>query len=166
MSSHNSRHRAREVALQILYRYDVAREAEGAPVPMGPELARDLGWHFEHFQVPVPLREFSARLVTGTLESVGALDGIIGKHASHWRVSRMGSVDRSLIRMAAFELKAMPETPAKVVIDEAIELSKQFGTQETPAFTNGVLDAILDELELRPARSSLQLERDPLEFEG
>jgi N utilization substance protein B len=138
----NARHRAREVALQILYRYDVALQAK-QPVPaLGPELARDLEHHFNHFVVPEPLREFAAQLVVGTLTEVTELDALLEKHASHWKVARMGLVDRNLLRMAAYELQRFSDTPSSVVIDEAIELGKQFGTSDTPAFVNGILDAI------------------------
>lgn len=137
-----SRHRAREVALQILYRYDVALQSDRTPIPQGPELARDLVRHFDHFQVSESLREFAATLVAGTAQQFSALDELIEKHASHWKVARMGYVDRALLRMATHELKDMPETPASVVIDEAVELGKQFGNEDTPAFVNGILDAI------------------------
>jgi N utilization substance protein B len=134
-----SRHRAREVALQILYQYD--GQAADA-LPKGHELANHLIHHFDHFSVPPELREFSAQLVVGTLSRVTELDELLEKHASNWKVARMGLVDRNLLRMSAFELLYMPESPPSVVIDEAIELGKQFCTAETPAFVNGILDAI------------------------
>ena len=137
-----ARHRAREVALQILYRYDVALQTSGVPIPVDAELAKDLARHFDHFQVPENLREFAAQLVAGTLQNMVELDGVLEKHTSHWRISRMGYVDRSLLRMAAYELKFVPDTPPSVVIDEAIELGKQFGNEETPSFVNGVLDSV------------------------
>jgi transcription antitermination protein NusB len=134
-----SRHRAREVALQILYQYD-GRAAD--LLPKGHELANQLIHHFDHFSVPPELREFAAQLVAGTLGQVKSLDEMLEKHASNWKVARMGLVDRNLLRMSAYELLHMPESPSSVVIDEAIELGKQFGTAETPAFVNGILDAI------------------------
>jgi N utilization substance protein B len=140
-----SRHRAREVALQVLYRYDVAKPAGPEPVlarSLSPEFVRELGAHFDHFDVPRELREFAAQLVTGTLGELSELDSVLETQAANWKVARMPSVDRSLLRMAVYELKHFPETDATVVIDEAIELAKQFGTAETPAFVNGVLDAL------------------------
>ncbi len=142
-----NRHRAREIALQILYRYDVAQN--GTPrvePPTGGALATELSQHFDHFTISPDLRDFAAQLVAGTLLGQIELDGLLERHAANWKVARMSLVDRSLLRMAAFELKAMPETPASVVIDEAIELAKQFGTSDTPAFVNGILDAIKGEL--------------------
>ncbi len=136
------RHRAREVALQILYRYDVAATTEGIAIPTGADLAKDLAKHFDHFQVPADLREFAAQLVAGTLASQKELDTLIETNVSNWKLGRLGVVDRSLLRMAAYELKGFPETSVSVVIDEAIELGKQFGTEDTPAFVNGVLDTL------------------------
>jgi len=138
----STRHRAREVALQILYRYDVALQTHGTPLPQGSDLARELGQHFEHFKVPSGLREFAAQLVAGTLTEQTELDKLLETHAANWKVSRMGYVDRALLRMATYELTHVKETPATVVIDEAIELGKQFGTSETPPFVNGILDSI------------------------
>jgi N utilization substance protein B len=133
-----SRHRAREVALQILYRYDVNK----LPEAQTQDLIRDLGAHFDHFQVPQELREFAGQLVSGTLREMTDLDALLENQASNWKVARMPSVDRSLLRMAMYELKHFPETDVSVVIDEAVELAKQFGTAETPSFVNGILDAI------------------------
>ena len=136
-----SRHRAREVALQILYRYDVAKPSGPTPNDLNQQMLRELGQHFDHFQVPVELREFAGQLVAGTLNEITELDSVLETHASNWKVARMPSVDRSLLRMSVYELKHFPETDASVVIDEAIELAKQFGTAETPSFVNGILDA-------------------------
>ncbi len=140
-----SRHRAREIALQILYRYDVPQQ-QGTPapysVPQGTELLNDLVRHFDHFQVDDGLREFASQLVAGTLQNMNELDTTLEQHVANWKVARLGFVDRSLLRMAAYELKYMTETPASVVIDEAIELGKEFGTEDTPSFVNGVLDAL------------------------
>ena len=153
-----SRHQAREVALQILYRYDMALQAAGGqPAPTVPVMVKlptapsltapsvvieELNRHFEHFKTPEELRGFAAELVAGSLRELSTLDGLLEKHASNWKVGRMGFVDRNLLRMSIYELSHFPDTPASVVIDEAIELAKQFGTAESPAFINGVLDAV------------------------
>lgn len=145
-----SRRRAREVALQILYRYDV-EHAKGAVPATGAALAKELNGHFDHFQVPEPSREFSAELVAGTLQNLPGLDELIEKRSSNWKVARMASIDRSLLRMAVHEMRSFPEIPYKVTMDEAIELAKQFGTAETPAFVNGILDAVVKELPAKDA---------------
>ena len=136
------RHKAREVAFQVLYRYDVARKATGASAPAGPALAAELKGHFEHFDVSGEAREFAAELVAGTLANVDEIDGKVRSTSANWRLERMGFVDRNILRLAAYELLHKPEIPASVTINEAIELAKQFGTEQTPAFVNGVLDAL------------------------
>lgn len=142
-----SRHRAREVALQILYRYDVAQQTHGTPAPQGTELLNELTHHFKHFDVPDGVHEFTTRLVAGTLSQLSVLDALLEKHVSNWRIARLGYVDRSLLRMAAYELTQIKDTPSSVVIDEAIELGKQFGTEDTPSFVNGVLDTLRKDAE-------------------
>lgn len=142
-----SRHRAREIALQILYRFDVAAHISGKPLSsqaqeLSGELAQELEGHFKHFQVSPELQDFTAQLVNGTLNELPRLDSLLESHVSNWRLARLGFVDRSLLRLAAYELLFLGETPTSVVIDEAVELGKQFGTAETPAFVNGILDAL------------------------
>lgn len=139
-----SRHKAREAALQILYRMEVAAQnsAAGSAAESSKNLIRELQSHFEHFQVPEGLREYAAQLVAGTLQHQAAIDAILEKHAANWKVARMGFVDRSLLRMATYEMLHLKDVPPTVVIDEAIELGKQFGTADTPGFVNGILDAI------------------------
>ncbi len=137
-----SRHRAREIALQILYQYDLATHSTGQLPPKGQNLATHLSHHFNHFNVPDTIREFAGQLVTGTLTEVPTLDALLEKHTANWSVARMSSVDRSLLRMATYEIVHCTDVPTPVIIDEAIELAKQFGTSETPAFINGILDSI------------------------
>lgn len=134
----NPRRRSREVALQILYRYDLSTE----PAPTGLALAQELTGHFDHFQVPLNSREFAAELVSGSLSKREELDPLIEQQAAHWKLGRMGSIDRCLLRMAVHELRNFPDIPVSVTIDEAIELAKQFGSQESASFVNGMLDAI------------------------
>lgn len=150
----SSRHRAREIALQLLYRYDVGIQGEGRPLPESAQLANEISSHFQHFQVAPPLREFAGLLVAGTLQEHVRIDELIEKHATNWKVSRMGSIERGLLRLATYELGYVAETPASVVINEAIELAKQFGTEETPAFINGILDSIRAEVRPNEQRAS------------
>lgn len=132
----HSRHHAREIALQILYRYEM-----NATAPSGLELADDLKKHFEHFQVSQGVREFAAELVAGTLKNTTELDVHIEKFANNWKISRMAMIDRNLLRMALFEMTHFKDIPASVTIDEAVELAKQFGTADTSAFVNAILDS-------------------------
>lgn len=149
-----SRHRAREIALQILYHYDLAVHSSGQKPPEGQGLVADLRYHFDHFGIAENLREFASQLVAGTLSQIPDLDRVLEKHASNWKVPRMSSVDRSLLRMAIYEMLHLPEVPHSVVIDEAVELAKQFGTEDTPSFINGVLDSVKTQLQEQTTPSS------------
>ncbi|MFZ9594792.1 MAG: transcription antitermination factor NusB [Bdellovibrionia bacterium] len=137
-----SRHRSREIALQILYQHDLIAHSSGQRMPEAHQIIEGLKYHFDYFAVDPELREFSAELVAGTLSRLSELDPLLEKQASHWKVSRMSSVDRCLLRMALFEMLFIQDTPRSVVIDEAVELAKQFGTEDTPSFINAILDHI------------------------
>lgn len=89
------------------------------------------------------LRDFTQRLVSGTLENRDDLDAIISKQADHWRLARMPIVDRNILRLALFELLHEPSTPRPVVIDEALEIAKRFSTPRSSQFINGILDGVL-----------------------
>jgi N utilization substance protein B len=141
------RRRAREAALQMLYQIDAQ-----------PELPVDaaLGRFYRSFadEAPQPggfdeLQEFADRLVRGVVENLAAIDARISGASHHWRLERMGRVDRNLIRLAVYEMSFCDDIPAKVAINEAIEIAKRYGAQETPAFVNGVLDRVLEDLPKR-----------------
>lgn len=127
-----SRHLSRERALQILFQYDI----HGKP-----------GIWLEEFWKPLKdseeTRAFAERLVTGVREHQKELDELIGKCATNWKVSRMQIVDRNILRLGAYELLWLDEVPAKVTVNEAIELAKDFGDDEAAKFVNGILDKIL-----------------------
>ena len=91
-------------------------------------------------------QEFANGLVRGTLTRVAEIDTLLAAHAQNWRVERMAVLDRLVLRMATFELLSDPGTPAKVVINEAIELARAYSGDEAVAFVNGVLDAVRKEL--------------------
>lgn len=99
----------------------------------------------EHFDVPRSAVEFARQLVCGVVALGGPLDEILGQHARNWRVSRMAVVDRNVLRLAIFELRET-DTPVAVVIDEAVDLARRFGSDSSPSFVNGVLDAVAKEL--------------------
>ncbi|MCL5005091.1 MAG: transcription antitermination factor NusB [Acidobacteria bacterium] len=85
---------------------------------------------------------FARALFGGTVEEASALDHLIAEHAQHWRVERMAAIDRNILRMALYEILHQPETPAAVVINEALEIARRFSGEESVEFINGVLDAI------------------------
>ena len=91
-------------------------------------------------------REYADAIVSGVEGMKDELDATIRKASSHWRLERMSRVDRNLLRLGAWELTASREVPRAVVLDEAVELAKSYGTEESPAFVNGVLNRIADDV--------------------
>jgi len=131
------RHRAREVALQILYQWDVGRnDIEPAIQTFFAQQWPDPG------EPPDDIRDFASNLATETVRRLPEIDPLIADTTERWRPERMAVVDRLLLRMAVCELMRDPETPAAVVINEALELARTFSTEESVKFINGMLDAI------------------------
>ncbi|UCF29835.1 MAG: transcription antitermination factor NusB [bacterium] len=127
-----ARRRAREAALQTLYRLDIN--------PCDPQVALDeLEGGRERHESQA---EFARDLVMGAFERMEEIDGHIREAALKWNISRMAVVDRNVLRLATYEMLAYPETPARVIINEAIEMAKGFGGEESGTFVNGVLDRI------------------------
>lgn len=179
-----ARHRAREVALQVLYAIDLgsrsnrpplpprapARRREPGVAPAGPA-AMDLGSPMEDtrgaseeevgaaeglpaampqevfdrvmesFPVPRSALIFANNLVSEVCARAPEIDALLGEHARNWRVSRMAAVDRNVLRLAAYELRDT-DTPVAVIIDEAVDLARRFGSDTSPPFVNGVLDSL------------------------
>ena len=141
------RRRARASALQILYQAEVGRmgpqEAIGAFWRRDPpEDAEDAGTEAADEAMTDELRGFANDLVRETLSRVDAIDQLLVAHAHNWRLERMAVIDRLVLRLAVSEMLAHPETPPKVVINEALELARTFSGDESVAFVNGVLDAV------------------------
>jgi N utilization substance protein B len=144
-----SRHRAREAALQMLYRWEIGRMSavetvrtywpgRDAPPAIDDEHA-DLD---PDAAVDEAGRIFANGLVSGTIERVAEADALIAAHLTNWRIERVAVIDRLILRLAIYELLTAPDTPAKVIINEAIELARTFSGEEPVPFINGVLDAV------------------------
>lgn len=88
---------------------------------------------------------FAQQLLYGVTEEISTVDDLIGRHAANWRVERMATVDRNVLRVAVYEM-LRTDTPAAIVIDEALELARRFAGEESVQFVNGVLDAVHREL--------------------
>ena len=99
----------------------------------------------EHFSVPGSAIAFARELVAGVAARSAELDLLVGAHARNWRVSRMAAVDRNVLRLAVYELRDT-DTPVAVVIDEAVDLARRFGSDTSPSFVNGILDAVAREV--------------------
>jgi N utilization substance protein B len=136
---------ARELALQALYKLDMLGEATA---PGG------LGLFWEHF-APDGLprggesERFARELVAGVEANRARIDELIAAAASHWRLPRLSRVDLNVLRLATYELLERSEIPTAVTIDEAIEIARRYGGEDSPAFVNGVLDHIADVLGVR-----------------
>jgi N utilization substance protein B len=128
-----ARRKARELALQMLYDHDVSGNPPDAII-----------LHFDDLQKAKPnTREFATRVFKGTVDHLPKLDEMIVAQADNWRIERMAIVDRNIIRMSIYEFLHENDTPKLVIIDEAIEIAKKFGTQKSSQFINGILDGIL-----------------------
>ena len=126
-----ARSKARKRAVDVLYEADVRGDDRLA-------VLRD---RIETANPPVP--EHTVRLVEGVAEHAARIDTLIEAHASNWSLDRLPDVDRAILRMAVFELLWADDVPDLVVIDEAVELAKALSTDDSPAYVNGVLGAIL-----------------------
>lgn len=143
-----SRRRSRQRALQILFLWDMRRQ----PVEEATEAYFETLYSEESRTQP-QRDEFLDRLVTGAVEHIEELDRHISQHAEHWRIERMPTVDRNILRLAVFEMMHT-DTPAAVVIDEALELARRYSNEESVQFVNGVLDAVHRGLVQEQARSA------------
>jgi N utilization substance protein B len=137
-----ARHRSRQRALQILYQADIRQQSVEAAMSDFYETLYSGDATDDSEPVEQPISDaFMETLVKGTEEHREMLDAVITTKSEHWRVERMPVVDRNILRMAVFEMREV-KTPAPVVIDEAVELARQFSSDESIGFINGVLDAI------------------------
>ena len=138
------RSRAREVALQLLYQRD-----------LNPRVDRKTIERFVHDRLRDPaLEPFTLSLYDGVNAQGEDIDRRLSEAAENWRLSRMAAVDRNVLRLGAYELLSAPETPAKVALDEAIELARRYGAEGSPAFVNGVLDKLRRNATPAPAEPS------------
>ena len=136
---------ARELALQALYKLDMLGET-AAP--------GDLGLFWEHFAPEGVARggeseQFARELVAGVGANRVRIDELIAAAAEHWRLPRLSRVDLNVLRLATFELLARPEIPAAVTLNEAIEIARRYGSEDSSGFVNGVLDHIAGVLGVR-----------------
>ena len=134
-----TRRRAREAALQFLFQDDFLDRGRSTN-------ATELDERFTTFsllyQINKKARPYARLLIGGIFDKLDEIDGAIGAHATNWRLERIAATDRNLLRVAIFELLFQDDVPTQVAINEAVEIAKRFGTQESPAFINGVLDAV------------------------
>jgi transcription antitermination protein NusB len=133
----STRRRAREIVLQLLYEADMndSRDAEGRRKFIRSRM-----------QGRKALTDFSFALLQGTLQEQAAIDELLSKLATNWKLSRMSVVDRNILRLGAYEI-LYAETPGRVAVNESIVLAKRYGDKNSPRFVNGVLDRLLKDSE-------------------
>ncbi len=129
-----TRRKARETALQMLFQLDVGQN-------QWPAAAGTL----RHAGLETANATFAQGLVEGALSHLEEVDALINRYAKGWQVERLANVDKTILRLAVYELKYEPQTPAQVAINEAIELAKIFGSDESAAFINGILDTFYNQ---------------------
>ncbi|HET9912738.1 MAG TPA: transcription antitermination factor NusB [Anaerolineales bacterium] len=128
------RTRARSLALQVLYEVDIANHPPADIYKL----------RLEEMPLTDELSEFARQIIFGVLPLTNTLDQIIAKYAPEWPLDQIAAIDRNILRMALWEFAVYHDTPIKVAINEAVELAKQYGSDSTPRFINGVLGALAD----------------------
>jgi transcription antitermination protein NusB len=159
------RSRGREVALQVLY------QVEQNPGMSSEEIRRFLERRLLQDR---KLCDFTDGLIAGVKEHQERIDAMISQVAENWRLDRMAAIDRNILRLGAYEMLCCPEVPAKVAINEALELAKRYSTAQSSRFVNGILDRVLqwqvqepkpepDQESAREPEPEAEPERSPLE---
>jgi transcription antitermination protein NusB len=123
------RTKSREFAMQMLFQWDMCQH----------DIARLEGNFWKGAKAAEQTRAFANQLFEGAAHDAKDLDEIISQHAANWRLERIAAIDRAILRLAMHEMRAT-DTPAKVVINEAVELAKRFSSEDSGAFVNGILD--------------------------
>src|SRR5690606_34876242 len=127
------RREAREAAMKALYAHEIGRVA--------PQ--RALADVLAESSLPEGAREFARRLVAGVVEHLDELDEAIDRHSVGWSLDRLATVDRNILRVALYEIFYVADIPPSVSINEAVEIAKRYGDDDSPRFINGVLGAVL-----------------------
>jgi N utilization substance protein B len=130
------RRKAREVALKVLYELDI----------LNTEVKEAVELFWNNFEAHKGVREFSSLLIEGTWKNREQIDSLISSCSENWSIARMSRVDKSILRMAVYELLYRNDIPPRVTLNEAIDLGKLYGSENSGAFINGILDALYAKL--------------------
>jgi N utilization substance protein B len=128
------RRKSRELALQLLYEMEVKGSDPKSVLDRSQEEISEEG------------RKFASDLLDGTFRNRKEIDDLIERHSLHWKLARMAVVDRNILRLGVYELLYLHDVPTSVILNEAIEIAKKFGTEESGAFINGILDKVAKEV--------------------
>ena len=134
------RRKSREFALQVLYQLNITKQ----------DATKALTEFQENFLPNEEADDFVKRLVLGVIEHYAELDQLIERYSENWRLDRINMIERNILRMALFELLYCEEIPPKVTLNEAIDLGKRYGSEESGSFINGLLDRIQNEVVRKP----------------
>lgn len=126
------RRHGRELAVQALYQIEVTEDAS----------PRSLALFLSHFEGGAEAKEFARRLISGVLEHREEIDRRVAQATENWKLERIAKVDLVILRLATYELLHCPDIPLNVSLDEAIEIAKRFGSDDSSTFINGVLDKV------------------------
>ncbi len=138
------RRKAREAALQFLFQEDFNPETG----QQEEQLEERFAAFCSLYQINRQARSYALELLKGTVGQRVRIDELIGTAASNWRLPRLAATDRNILRLAVFEMIAENDIPDQVAINEAVEIAKRFGSDDSPGFINGVLDAVKASLRL------------------
>jgi N utilization substance protein B len=127
------RRKAREHALQLLFQLDIKKERPSAAV---------LRSFWAEYQPDAEVKAFAEEIITGIFKHLAEINRLIHGCAKNWTLARMAAVDRNVLRMAVYEILYRKDIPTSVTIDEAIEIAKKYGTEESGSFVNGILDSV------------------------
>ena len=156
-----SRRKGRILAFQALFSWDF-RYNETGSVSI-PEGLFDFSWSEKNITQDEEMTAFSRLLISGTVENIKAIDSMIEKHLDNWELKRLNRVDLAVLRMSVYTLMFQPEMHPSIVIDEAIDISKEFGTDDSYRFVNGVLDSVRKSLS-SSEESAAQKPKEPGDF--
>jgi len=131
------RSKARELALQVLFAIEISQT--------DPNEVISIFWQERKNTLP-EIKEFADCLIRGVLEKLVEIDTFISAHVSNWKFSRIATVDRNILRLGSYELMEMKNTPKAVIINEAVELAKNYSTEDSSKFVNGILDKIKEDI--------------------
>ncbi len=131
-----ARRRARRIALETLYEYDIVAHPPGAVLQQ----------RLEDNPMESSSAKFASQLIVGVVENQDDMDVLISRSAPEWPLDQMAVIDRNILRMAIYEFLINGETPVKVAINEAVELAKTYGSDSAPRFINGVLGTLADQI--------------------
>jgi len=137
------RRRSREFALQVLYQIEIAKQ----------DAIKVVAQFQDHFFIGAERDDFLERLVLGVSKHRQEIDRLIEQYSENWRLDRMNIIDRNILRMAAFELLYCKDIPPKVTLNEAIDLGKRYGTDDSGGFLNGILDRIQNKAIRKPIQT-------------